>query len=306
MSIKLGVHTGPQDLSIEDLKRIWLQADAAGYHWISVWDHFYANPLQSRNNPCFEAVASMAALATMTKNVRVGCLVFCALFRNPGVLAKAAITIDHLSGGRADIGIGAGWFEEEFREFGYGFPPLGKRMDQLEEALQIIRSLWDGEETNFSGTYYNIQGAVASPKPLGAKLWVGGQGKVRTPALAAKYADGINFPYLSPESVAVRLECINQACEKLGRDPAEIDTSVNVGFYMSSQSGQANAPPPDSPMARGSLIGSVQEVTDRIGAYADTGINGLNIAFRPPIEWDEFDAFTEEVLPVFHPDNISN
>lgn len=303
MSIKLGVHTGPQDLSIEDLKRIWLQADAAGYHWISVWDHFYANPLQSRNNPCFEAVASMAALATMTKNVRVGCLVFCALFRNPGVLAKAAITIDHLSGGRADIGIGAGWFEEEFREFGYGFPPLGKRMDQLEEALQIIRSLWDDEETNFSGTYYNIQGAVASPKPLGAKLWVGGQGKVRTPALAAKYADGINFPYLSPESVAVRLECINQACEKLGRDPAEIDTSVNVGFYMSSQAGQTNAPPPDSPMARGSLIGSVQEVTDRIGAYADTGINGLNIAFRPPIEWDEFDAFTEEVLPVFHPDN---
>jgi alkanesulfonate monooxygenase SsuD/methylene tetrahydromethanopterin reductase-like flavin-dependent oxidoreductase (luciferase family) len=83
----------------------------------------------------------MAALAALTENVRVGCLVFCALFRTPGMLAKAAVTIDHLSGGRVDIGVGAGWLEEEFREFGYGFPPLGKRLDQLEEALTIIRSL---------------------------------------------------------------------------------------------------------------------------------------------------------------------
>ena len=172
--MKIGIHAGPQDLSMDELKRLWRYGDDNGFHWISVWDHFYANPLSDRNNPCFEGVAAMSGLATYTNNVRVGCLVFCALFRNPGVLAKAGVTIDHLSGGRADMGIGAGWFEEEFREFGYGFPPLGERFDQLEEALAIISTLWKGEEVNFKGKYYDMQGAVCSPQPLGLRLWIGG------------------------------------------------------------------------------------------------------------------------------------
>ena len=109
--MKLGIHAGPQDLSMDELKRLWKTGDDNGFHWVSVWDHFYANPLQTRENPCFEGVAAMSGLATYTQNVRVGCLVFCALFRNPGVLAKAGVTIDHLSNGRADMGIGAGWFE---------------------------------------------------------------------------------------------------------------------------------------------------------------------------------------------------
>ena len=175
---------------MDELKRIWRMGDAAGFHWISVWDHFYANPLKDRENPCFEGVTAMAGLAAHTEQVRVGCLVFCALFRNPGVLAKAGVTIDHLSGGRADIGIGAGWLEEEFREFGYGFPPLGKRIDQLEEALTIISALWRGEEVDFKGQYYEMQGAVCSPEPLGLRLWIGGRGKKRTVDLAARFANG--------------------------------------------------------------------------------------------------------------------
>lgn len=300
MSLKIGVHTGPQDLSIEELEKIWLRAEEAGFHWVSVWDHFYANPLQSRNNPCFEGVASMAALAAMTSKVRVGCLVFCALFRNPGLLAKSAVTIDHLSRGRADIGLGAGWFEEEFTDFGYGFPPLGKRMDQLEEALQIIRSLWRDPETNFEGQYYNVKGAVCSPRPMGARLWIGGQGKQRTPMLAARYADGLNFPYLAPGQVKDRLETLARSCDKVDRDPGEIETSVNLGFYMSSSPNQKNMPPADTPMARGSLIGSTQQVIDRLGEYLATGIEGVNIAFRPPVDWDAYEAFIADVLPVFH------
>ena len=94
--MKLGIHAGPQDLSMEELKRLWSIGDSKGFHWVSVWDHFYANPLSSRDNPCFEGVSAMSGLAAMTKNVRVGCLLFCALFRNPGLLAKSGITIDHL------------------------------------------------------------------------------------------------------------------------------------------------------------------------------------------------------------------
>ena len=257
-----------------------------------MWDHFYANPLQDRNNPCFEGVAAMSGLATYTSNVRVGCLVFCALFRNPGVLAKAGVTIDHLSGGRADMGIGAGWFEEEFREFGYGFPPLGKRFDQLEEALQIISTLWRGEEVNFKGEYYDMQGAVCSPAPLGLRLWIGGRGKARTVGLAVKYADGFNMPYVTPETAADRLQRLSAACEAIGRDPAELDTSVNLGFYMNS-----DRAPDINP--EGSLTGSVQEAVDRIGRFKDIGIQGVNIAFRPPIDWDNLQLYIEEVMPHF-------
>lgn len=235
----------------------------------------------------------MSALAALTTNVRVGCLVFCALFRSPGMLAKAAVTIDHVSGGRADIGIGAGWFEEEFREFGYGFPPLGKRLDQLEEALAIIRSLIRDDETNFAGEYYDVQGAVCSPKPLnpGLRLWVGGRGKQRTPSIAARFADGFNMPYLPPTSVADRLERVRAACDAQGRDAAEIETSVNVGFYLGARTPDVNP--------EGSLTGGASQAVDRIGEYKDTGVQGLNIALRPPVEWDALQLFIEEVMPHF-------
>lgn len=289
MPLKIGIHAGPQNLSMPDLERLWRRGDEAGFHWISVWDHFYANPLQSREDPCFEAVAAMAALAAMTKRVRVGCLVFCALFRNPGVLAKAAVTIDHIAGGRADIGVGGGWFEEEFREFGYGFPPLGERLDHLEEVVQILRSLWRDDVTTFQGKHYSLEGAVCSPKPQGLRLWMGGFGKQRTPRMAAKYADGFNLPYLPPETVSDRLTRLRRACEEIDRDPDQLDTSVNVGFYLGQESAPGIVP-------GGALLGSTQQALDRLGEYEETGVKGVNIAFRPPIDWDAFELFIDEVL----------
>ena len=290
--MKLGIHAGPQDLSMDDLKRLWKIGDENGFHWVSVWDHFYANPLSSRENPCFEGVSAMSGLAALTQNVRVGCLVFCALFRNPGLLAKAGVTIDHLSNGRADIGIGAGWLEEEFREFGYGFPSLGERFAQLEEALEIITTLWRGETVEHKGRYYDLTGAVCSPKPIGARLWVGGTGKEKTPKLAAKYADGFNMPYVPPELAGDRLERVRKACDEVGRDFAEIDSSVNLGFYMNSE-----RKPDINP--GGSLTGSVQESIDMIGRFQDVGIQGINIAFRAPIDWDALQQYIEEVMPAF-------
>lgn len=292
MSLKIGIHAGPQNLTMDDLTRLWKRGDDAGFHWISVWDHFYANPLKSRQDSCFEAVAAMAALAAMTSKVRVGCLVFCALFRNPGLLAKAAVTIDHISAGRADIGVGAGWFEEEFREFDYGFPSLGKRLDQLEESVQVMRSLWRDDVTHFDGEYHQFSGAVCSPKPIGLRLWMGGFGKDRTPRMAAKYADGFNLPYLPPEVVSDRLARLNKACEEIDRDPGELDTSVNVAFHL----GQDSAP---DIVPGGALLGSAAQVIDRLGEYEATGIKGVNIAFRPPIDWDAFERFIEDVLPEF-------
>ena len=301
--IKLGIHTGPQDLSMAELLRIWKRADDGGFHWISVWDHFYANPLQRRENPCFEGVAAMAALAAATTRVRVGCLVFCAPFRTPGLLAKAAATIDHISGGRAEIGIGAGWLKEEFEDFGYPFPPLPRRLDQLEEALQVVRSLWREPVTNFVGEYYNLQRAVCGPKPLNPnmRLWVGGRGERRTPRIAARYADGFNMPYLPPAAVAQRLGALAEACGRFGRDPQALDTSVNLHFQMSATAAaaaQREAVP--AQLAASALLGPPQQAIDRIGEYVDAGVQGLNIALRPPVDWDALEAFIEEVIPQFH------
>lgn len=294
MALKIGIHAGPQNLAMAELVRLWRRCDEAGFHWISVWDHFYANPLKSRADPCYEAVSAMTALAAVTQNVQVGCLVFCSLFRHPAVLAKAAVTIDHISGGRANIGVGAGWFKEEFEEFGYAFPSTGRRLDQLEEGLSIMRSLWRDPVTDFSGEHYEMRGAVGCPKPLHGdiRLWVGGFGPARTPRIAARFADGFSLPYLSPELVADRLTRLRAACEEIDRDPGGLDSSVNVGFFLGAEA--ARDVPRD-----GALFGSTQQVIDRISEYQRTGIRGLNLGIRSPIDWDSLETFIEDVLPKF-------
>jgi len=306
MGMKLGIHIGPQDMSMEELRRLWLRADEAGFYWVSTWDHFYANPLEDRNNPCFEGVSSMAALAALTKNVRVGCLMFCSLYRHPSLLAKAAVTIDHISGGRVELGMGGGWLEEEFREFGYDFPPIKTRLDMLEEGLQIVRSLLREPSTTFKGQHYTVEGAVCSPKPVNPKLriWVGGRGEKRTPALAARYADGFNVPYLSPEEYRLRLETLDRACEKIGRDPAEITRTINLGFYMGAneKSAAKNAAAVakfDAVKRLGMLTGTPQQIMDRLGEYERAGAQGVNIAIRAPTDWDALEAYIAQVLPVF-------
>lgn len=309
MALKIGVHIGSMTHSMDDLLRIYRMADEAGLYWASVSDHLYANPLMdpsTREIPCFEGISTMAAIAATTKNIRIGCMMMCGPFRNPGLLAKAAVTIDHISGGRVELGVGAGWFEEEFKEFGYDFPEAKVRLDMLEEQLQILRALFDQHEVSFSGEHYRVENAICSPKPMQKKLrlWVGGRGPKRTPRIAAQYADGFNTPYLEPDGFADRLAVLDTACEKFGRDPATLSKTINLHFLMgcdpaSVQKGRDryNALP-DSHRA-GALLGDKQEAIDRIGVYRDVGAHGLNIAFRPPVDWDSYQYFLEEVAPAF-------
>ena len=143
MPVKIGVPIGSMPHSMDGLLRVYRRADEAGLYWVSVSDHLYANPLtkpETREVPCFEAISTMAAVAAVTKHVRVGCMMFCIPFRNPALLAKAVVSIDHISGGRVELGIGAGWFEREHRAFGFAFPSVRERLDRLDEAATICRT----------------------------------------------------------------------------------------------------------------------------------------------------------------------
>src|SRR2546421_7894049 len=164
--MRFGIHAGPQDCTLADLRRLWRVADDEGFHWCSVWDHVYSvSDLADPAKPAFEGVATMAALAAETRRVRVGCLVFCVCYRPLGVLAKAAVTIDHLSGGRCELGIGAGWNEIEARAFGIPFPSIKERLDPLGEAAENPRAPFRRERGTPAGPPPPPQGAPLEAPP---------------------------------------------------------------------------------------------------------------------------------------------
>ena len=310
MALRIGMHTGVQDVSYPDLRKLWQIADSNGFYWVSVWDHFYENPTQDGKSPCFEATTTMAAIAAETENVRIGCLVMAIGYRNPALLAKATVTIDHISNGRVEMGIGGGWYEMEFLAYGYPYPPIKTRLDQLEEGAQIIRSMLHNEATTFQGKHYSVDNAYLFPRPIQAspRLWIGGLGEKRTLRITAKYADGWNAAYVPPEMFAAKSQILDSWCEKEGRDPASITRSVNLGFYMGTDEADARKKHDDIESAWGGdptykpggmLFGTAAQVTDRIGEYVDIGVTDLNIAFRAPFDFDAVQSFIEEVMPAF-------
>ena len=305
--LRIGIHTGQQDCSYEELRRLWRLADDSGFYWVSVWDHHYESPPVDGRHPAFETVSIMTALALETKRVRVGCLVYSMGYRNPALLAKAITTIDHVSGGRAEIGLGAGWHEPEYRAFGYEFPRPGVRLDMLDEGAQIVRSMLRQEKTTFEGKHFQVRDAYNFPRPVqpDLRIWIGGGGEKRTIPIAARHADAWNVAYVSPESFAHKAGVLDAACEREQRDPSTIGRAINVGFYIGVDEEDAarkreRVPwPEDDPRFGGLLLGTPQQAVDRIGAYAQAGAQQLNIAVRAPFDWDALQAFIEEVMPAF-------
>lgn len=307
MAIKLGLGTGQQDCELDDLLRVWRLADQSGFHWISIWDHHFESPPVNGQHPAYETIATMSALALATTNVRVGCLVFSPSYRNPGLLAKAITTIDHLSHGRVEVGLGAGWHEPEFKAFGIPFPRAGVREDMLEEVAEIMRQMLHEGEANFQGEHFTMEHAYNVPRPVQrhVPIWIGGAGEKRTIPAAAKYADAWNAAYVAPEVFARKLKIVSDACEAIGRSPSTMSNAINVGFYMGTSSADAdrkrnNLPwGPNDPRYHGQLLGTPPEAVEQIGKYVDAGAQQLNIVMRAPFDWEATQAFIEEVMPAF-------
>ncbi len=309
MAIRFGIHVGHLGGPLDELRRLWRFADQRGFDWFSTSDHFQESPPQGGDGDCFESVGIMAAAAADTTRVRIGCLVFCVNYRNPGLLAKSICTVDHLSGGRAEAGIGAGWHQAEYRGFGYPFESIGVRQDQLEEAVQALRLLFDEKVATFRGRYVRLEDARCNPKPLQPRLriWVGGGGEKRTLRTAARYADGWNAPYLDPAAWVTKNRVLDEWCAREGRDPRAIMRTANVGFYLGADAAGAargeavyRAQWGTQEARRGFLRGTPRDAIALVGAYRDAGVDRLNIALRQgPYDWTALEAFADEVLPAF-------
>ncbi len=290
-----GVHVGLQHTTADELRTVWQRIESLGFGWISVWDHFYGATGKPDDAACLEAVAMHAALACSTTKVRCGSLVYSVGYRHPAVLAKAITAIDQLSGGRADMGIGAGWAKVEYDAYGIPFPAIGTRMDQLEEGIQCLRGLLHDDVTTFEGQHFTLKQARNEPRPVQAKLpiWIGGGGEKRTLKIAARYADGWNVPFIAPDAFAHKCEVLDQHCANVGRDPGEIKRAVNLGLAYTDESLHQQFGALAEMVRPGVLGGSDDEIVDRIGQYVEAGADQVNIALRAPFQLDPLERFAQ-------------
>ena len=307
MSISLGVHVGQQNMAMDEMRALWRKLDAKGVDWISAWDHFYEAPPKGGTEPHFEALTTLGALAAETKNARIGCLVFYVGYRNPALLAKAATTLDHITGGRFELGLGAGWHIWEASAYGYPFPDIGTRLDMLEEAAQIIRRMLTQERTTFSGLHYQVDNASCLPPPVQERLpiWIGGVGEKRTLKIVADHADGWNAAYLEPNEFARVNEVLNHWCEEESRDPKTLKRAANVMFNLALSDAdltrqreilQRDWGGMAERIEGGALLCKPDQAVERILEYVAAGADEVNIALRAPWDEEALDAYLETVM----------
>jgi F420-dependent oxidoreductase-like protein len=305
--VRFGVHTGLQNTTTADLRSLWRRIEDAGFEWISIWDHFYAADATvtaegtTSGAVCHEAVAAHTALALDTRRVRCGSLVYCVAYRHPAVLANAMATIDHLSGGRVTLGLGAGWHQGEFAAYGIPFPPAPVRLRMLDESIRCVRLLLTEEVANFEGQFFTLHDARCEPKPIQARLplWIGGGGERVTLRIAARHADGWNIPFITPEVYRHKVEVLEEHCARAGRDPATIEKSVNLTLAWTEQELRDRFGGMADWILPSALTGSPDQIVERIAAYRDAGAAWVNLALRAPFDVDALDRFAREVLPAF-------
>src|SRR4051812_13464509 len=234
-----------QGLTYEEQLAVATHAEAAGFEALFRSDHYESFPGAS-DNPTTDAWAVLAGLARETKRIRLGTLVSPVTFRSPGNLAKVVTTVDEMSGGRVELGLGTGWHADEHRRHGLPFPDIAERADMLEEQLEIVRGLWtEPDGWSFRGRHYTIEDAHFRAKPAGGpgrpagssggsrpRLIVGGGGTPRSMRIAAKYADEFNLTSTGPDEVAAKYAALDEACRAIGRDPASITKSAMVGVLV--------------------------------------------------------------------------
>jgi F420-dependent oxidoreductase-like protein len=266
------------------LQQIGQTAEDAGFASLWVMDHFFQIEMVGKaDEPMLEGYSTLSFLAAVTKRVRLGTLVTGVIYRYPAILIKTVTTLDVLSGGRAYFGIGAGWYEREAIGLGIPFPPLRERFERLEETLQIVKHMWSGKTTAYSGRYYQLAEPLCVPPPLSQPhppILVGGAGEKRTLRLVAQYADACNlYAFDGADAVRAKLAVLRRHCDEIGRPFDEIERTA-IGMVDIGPRGM-----------------SPQEIIDHCHSMSDAGIQHLILSLARVHEITPIEKMGQEVIP---------
>jgi F420-dependent oxidoreductase-like protein len=297
----------------------WADRADSGFESIWVYDHFHTVPVPT-DEATHEAWSLMAAFAATTERVRLGQMCTCMSYRNPMYLAKVAATCDIISGGRVQMGIGAGWYEHEWRAFGYGFPSAGDRLGRLDEGVEILRQAWTEGVATLDGKYYQVDGAICRPLPLqsgGLPFWIAGGGERKTLRTAAKYAQYTNFDG-TPETFQRKSEVLEQHCRELGRDFGGITRSANFNViigetekdvqdrlawlvdHYSRLVPQENVDQYRQIFANGPLVGTPEQIVEKLRGLEKLGMTYAIVYLTDPAyDRSSMDLIATRVIPEF-------
>jgi alkanesulfonate monooxygenase len=309
-TFQLRIFTEPQQgASYVDQLRVARTAEAAGYDAFFRSDHFLKmGSVDGRPGPT-DAWITLAGLARDTDTIRLGTLVTAATFRHPGPLAIAVAQVDQMSGGRVELGFGAGWYEAEHSAYGIPFPALGERFDRYAEQLEIITGLWEtklGEAFSFQGKHFQVTDSPALPKPTQEPrppVIIGGGGPKRTPALAAKFADEFNVAFTDIDTAVTQFGRVHDACDAIGRDPLSLRRSVALVMCVGRTEAELGKRAAEigrsvADLRDGGLAGSPAEVVDRIGTWRErTGVARIYLQTLDLQDLDHVELVAAEVAP---------
>lgn len=304
--VKFGIQAlqGMPDYST--LKKVVLECDRLGFDSAWVYDH-----LQFTYGPTLECWTVLAALAEATHRIRIGPLVTCNAFRYPSLLAKMAATVDMISKGRLNFGIGAGWHEIEAGAYGIAFPRAGIRVEMLDEALSIMRKLWTEDQVTFKGKHYSLEKAVCLPKPVQKPyppILVGGGGD-KMLRVIAKHADAWNGGFEDPEGFKQEIARLEKACKETGRDLNEMENTFQSRIIIAEKDEEAaeraekwreeRKGAPDDPDWKFAVKGSPETCTNILKTYVDAGVTHFTLLFADVAELKPLRLFASEVMPKF-------
>ncbi|MEJ5867412.1 LLM class F420-dependent oxidoreductase [Pseudokineococcus sp. 5B2Z-1] len=298
------------------MKGLAQRADAGPWESVWVYDHVHTVPVPTEE-ATHEAWTLMAAFAAVTERVRLGQMCTCMGYRNPAYLAKVAATVDVVSGGRVEMGIGAGWYEHEWRAYGYGFPRAGERLAMLEEGVEVMRQLWTDGVATLDGEHYQVDGAICRPLPLqegGIPFWIAGGGEKKTLRTAAKYAGYTNFDG-SPQGFAHKSSVLEGHCRDLGRDYAEITRSANYNVVIGRDEAEvadrleqvrarvASVAPERADevvegLRSGPAVGTPEQVVEKLREVGDLGMTyAITYFAEAAYDTSGIELFEREVVP---------
>jgi len=305
--LRIGVQIQAQRTTWQSFSTALLGIEELGFDTVWTFDHLlpFSGP---DDGTAFETLTTLSAMAVMTSRIRVGVLVNGVLYRDPATLAKSAALVDQISGGRLEFSLGAAWAEREFRAYGLAYPPLAERYERLDEALQIVRSLWTEQRTTFHGRHYRVEDAPCEPKPVQRPhppIMIGGSGTGSLRA-AARHATSVNVQGSAAKcaEAAARLEGI---CDQLGRDVADIELSWHGQLALAPTHAAADASArqvatghgQDLESQRGNwLLGTPAEVAEQIRGYAAAGVSHLVVGIGHPFDLEPLRLLQEQVRPL--------